>query len=72
VKNRKIQVYSEIGPLKEVLLHRPGAELENLTPDYLEEFLFDDIPFLKVAQQEHDVFADILRKAGVEVTYVRC
>ncbi len=70
MQNKKIQVYSEIGPLKEVLLHRPGAELENLTPDYLEEFLFDDIPYLKVAQQEHDAFADILRKAGVEVTYV--
>ena len=36
------------------MLHRPGAELENLMPDYLEDLLFDDIPFLAQAQQEHD------------------
>ena len=44
-----INVKSEIGPLKKVLLHRPGAELLNLTPDTLEELLFDDIPYLKIA-----------------------
>ena len=42
---------SEIGRLKKVLLHRPGAELENLMPEYLERLLFDDIPYLKEAQQ---------------------
>ena len=42
-----INVTSEIKPLKKVLLHRPGNELLNLTPDNLEELLFDDIPFLK-------------------------
>ena len=66
-----INVYSEIGKLKTVLLHRPGKEIENLTPDLLEKLLFDDIPFLKVAQEEHDYFADILRKEGVEVLYVK-
>ena len=65
-----INVTSEIKPLKKVLLHRPGEELLNLTPDTLEELLFDDIPFLKVAQEEHDAFADILRKEGVEVVYL--
>ena len=65
-----IDVTSEIKPLKKVLLHRPGEELLNLTPDTLEELLFDDIPFLKVAQEEHDAFADILRKEGVEVVYL--
>ena len=65
-----IKVTSEIKPLKKVLLHRPGAEIENLTPEYLERLLFDDIPFLEVAQQEHDVFADVLRKNGVEVVYL--
>ena len=42
---------SEIGRLKKVLLHRPGKELENLMPEYLERLLFDDIPYLKEAQQ---------------------
>lgn len=65
-----INVTSEIKPLKKVLLHRPGRELLNLTPDTLESLLFDDIPFLKVAQEEHDAFADILRNEGVEVVYL--
>lgn len=46
-----IKVTSEIKPLKKVLLHRPGKEIENLTPEYLERLLFDDIPFLEVAQK---------------------
>lgn len=65
-----IHVTSEIGKLKKVLLHRPGRELLNLTPDTLERLLFDDIPFLKVAQEEHDAFAKILRDNGVEVVYL--
>ena len=65
-----ICVKSEIKPLKKVLLHRPGKELLNLTPDRLEELLFDDIPFLNVAQQEHDAFAQTLRDNGAEVVYL--
>ena len=65
-----VNVKSEIKPLKKVLLHRPGKELLNLTPNTLEELLFDDIPFLKVAQEEHDAFAQILRDNGVEVVYL--
>ena len=65
-----ICVRSEIKPLKKVLLHRPGRELLHLTPDRLPELLFDDIPFLKVAQQEHDAFAQILRSNGTEVVYL--
>ena len=61
---------SEIGRLKKVLLHRPGGELENLMPEYLERLLFDDIPYLKEAQREHDAFADCLRQQGVEVVYL--
>ena len=45
-ETKPINVKSEIAPLKKVLLHRPGAELLNLTPDTLERLLFDDIPFL--------------------------
>ena len=61
---------SEIGRLKRVLLHRPGGELENLMPEYLERLLFDDIPYLKEAQKEHDAFAGCLRSQGVEVVYL--
>lgn len=66
----KINVTSEIKPLKKVLLHRPGNELLNLTPDTLEELLFDDIPYLPVAQREHDEFARVLKENGVEVVYL--
>ena len=65
-----INVKSEIKPLKKVLLHRPGNELLNLTPDTLGRLLFDDIPYLTVAQEEHDQFARILRDNGVEVVYL--
>lgn len=65
-----INVHSEIMPLKRVLLHRPGNELLNLTPDSLGRLLYDDIPYLKIAQEEHDEFASILRKNGVEVVYL--
>jgi len=61
---------SEIGRLRKVMLHRPGMELENLMPEYLEQLLFDDIPYLREAQREHDAFADCLRSQGVEVVYL--
>lgn len=69
-KKSGLNVYSEIGKLEAVLLHRPGRELENLVPDYLERLLFDDIPYLDLARREHDNFADILRGNGVEVLYL--
>ncbi|WP_347351125.1 arginine deiminase [Acetoanaerobium noterae] len=65
-----LNVYSEIGKLKTVLLHRPGKEIENLTPDLMDRLLFDDIPYLEVARQEHDAFAKILSDNGVEVLYL--
>ncbi len=65
-----LMVHNEIGSLKRVLLHRPGEELLNLTPRDLERLLFDDIPFLEVAQKEHDDFADLLGAQGVEVVYL--
>lgn len=64
-----IHNYSEIGKLNKVLLHRIGEEVEGLVPDNFERLLFDDIPYLKVAQQEHDRFAEVLRENGVEVIY---
>ena len=65
-----IHVTSEIGKLKKVLLHRPGNELLNLTPDTLGDLLFDDIPYLPDAQKEHDEFAKALTNNGVEVVYL--
>ena len=65
-----IHVTSEIAPLKKVLLHRPGRELLNLVPSRLSELLFDDIPYLKTAQKEHDAFAALLKDNGVEVVYL--
>ena len=65
-----INNYSEIAPLKKVLMHRPGDEFLNLTPDSLDRLLFDDIPYLMNSQEEHDTLAEILRSEGVEVVYL--
>ncbi|OPL11030.1 MAG: hypothetical protein AVO34_02715 [Firmicutes bacterium ML8_F2] len=65
-----IQIWSEVGQLKKVLLHRPGLELKNLTPRYLEDLLFDEIPWLAKAQIEHDGFAETLKDNGIEVYYM--
>ena len=65
-----IHVKSETGPLKKVLLHRPGGELERLVPGELERLLFDDIPYLRTAVREHDAFADLMRANGTEVVYL--
>lgn len=65
-----IDVRSEIRPLKKVLLQRPGSELEQLVPNSLEQLLFDDIPYLRGAQAEHDAFARTLKEQGVEVVYL--
>ncbi len=70
MSNSPLQVYSEIGPLKKVLIHRPGPEVERLTPELLERLLFDDIPYLEVAREEHDCFAEILQECGAEVYYL--
>lgn len=65
-----LSVHSEIGQLEHVLLHRPGRELESLTPQYLDSMLFEDIPYLERMQQEHDQFAQRMRLEGVNVCYV--
>ena len=61
-----IKVYSEIGPLKKVILKRPGKELLNLEPDMLEELLFDEIPYLAQAQEEPDACAPVFGDYGAE------
>ncbi|MBO4878673.1 MAG: arginine deiminase [Clostridia bacterium] len=65
-----VNVKSEIGRLRRVMLHRPGAELGNLMPDYLERMLAEDTPDVRRAGEEHDVFANILRGNGVDVVYI--
>ncbi|QXM06795.1 arginine deiminase [Crassaminicella indica] len=64
-----LDVSSEIGKLKGVMLHRPGKELERITPEYLHALLFDDIPWLRRMQEEHDGFAEALRARGCTVYY---
>ena len=63
-------VTSEVGRLRTVLLHRPGAELRRLTPRNNDELLFDGVPWVARAQEEHDAFAAALAERGVEVLYL--
>ena len=65
-----IHNFSEIAPLKTVLMHRPGKEFANLTPNTLQRLLFDDIPDLPLAEKEHDAFAKAFRDEGVKVVYL--
>ena len=58
---------SEVGTLRVVILHCPGAELQRLTPRNNDALLFDGLPWVVKAQQEHDFFAEVLRLRGVEV-----
>ncbi len=63
-------VTSEVGPLRTVVLHRPGAELRRLTPRNNDQLLFDGVPWVARAQEEHDAFAAALTDRGVEVLYL--
>src|SRR6188472_2539491 len=63
-------VDSEVGRLRTVMLHRPGPELKRLTPRNNDKLLFDGIPWVGRAQDEHDAFAETLRDRGVEVLYL--
>ena len=65
-----VGVASEVGRLRAVLLHRPGPELERLTPRNNDRLLFDGIPWVRRAQEEHDGFAEALATRGVEVLYL--
>lgn len=65
-----VHVFSEVAPLKSILMHRPGAEIENLVPHLLSDFLYEDIPYLDSARHEHDTFTNVLRNHGVEVKYI--
>ena len=58
---------SEVGPLREVIIHRPGTELDRLTPANAADLLFDDVMWPSRARGEHDAFADVLREHGARV-----
>jgi arginine deiminase len=62
-----LHVDSEAGLLRQAILHRPGLELKRLTPTNKDDFLFDDVLWVKRAKEEHDAFADTLRDLGVRV-----
>ncbi|HEX5821457.1 MAG TPA: arginine deiminase [Solirubrobacterales bacterium] len=62
-----LRVDSEVGTLRKVLVHRPGLEHTRLTPSNAEELLFDDVIWVKRAQEEHDAFCSVMRDRGVEV-----
>ena len=61
---------SEVGRLRTVMLHRPGPELRRLTPRNNDQLLFDGVPWVDRAQEEHDAFAAALTERGVEVLHL--
>ena len=63
----ELSTNSEVGALRVVILHRPGAELRRLNPRNNDQLLFDGLPWVARAQEEHDQFAELLRSRGVEV-----
>ncbi len=65
----RLHVDSEVGQLKQVILHRPGLELARLTPTNVHSLLFDDVMWADRAREEHDAFAQVLRDRGVTVHY---
>ncbi len=68
--NSTLGVYSEVGRLRKVIVHRPDLSLRRLTPSNHDELLFDDVLWVERAQKEHDAFVEVLRNHNVEVFYV--
>ena len=67
ITTTQLGAFSEVGKLREVLVHRPDLSLQRLTPDNCAALLFDDVLWVKKARQEHDIFVDTLRERGVRV-----
>ena len=67
VSSSELGSNSEVGALRVAILHRPGAELRRLTPRSNDDLLFDGLPWVARAREEHDAFAELLRSRGVEV-----
>jgi arginine deiminase len=66
---KQFSVQSEVGQLRQAIVHRPGLELSRLTPDNIGDLLFDDVMWAKRAKEEHDAFAEALRDKGVRIHY---
>jgi len=64
-------VHSEVGKLRQVIVHRPDLSLQRLTPDNHDELLFDDVLWVERAQKEHDQFVARMRERGTEVLYAQ-
>lgn len=67
----RFQIDNEYDKLEAVLVHRPGPEIDRLTHENMRQFLFEDVPYLRRMQDEHDAFVETLRANGVEVVYLR-
>ena len=65
----QLKLYSEYGTLKRVIVHRPGPEIERLTPQNTSELLFEDVPFLESMQKEHDEFTHLIRNTTSATVY---
>lgn len=66
----KLDIRNEFDPLEAVLVHRPSDEIDRLTHDNMRPFLFEDIPFLRRMQREHDAFVEAMKGRGIAVYYV--
>lgn len=67
----QFQIENEYDRLEAVLIHRPGREIDRLNYDNMKRFLFEDAPFLRRMQEEHDAFAETMRQRGIDVFYLR-
>ncbi len=67
-----LRINSEFGTLKAVLMHRPGKEIDRLTPYNKEFLLFEDVPYLEALQKEHDTFSNLIKEStGAQVCQLR-
>ncbi|MCG8405257.1 MAG: arginine deiminase family protein [Phycisphaerales bacterium] len=66
----QLSITNEYDPLKIVLVHRPGEEIDRLNHENMQQFLFEDVPYLKRMQDEHDVFVSAMRARGIQVCYL--
>ena len=67
--NVRLNISNDVSPLKKVLMHTPGREIESIIPEFMDELLFEDIPYLEGLREEHRFFCRLLESAGAEVIY---
>ena len=64
-----LRLNSEFGTLRAVLMHRPGKEIDRLTPYNKDFLLFEDVPYLEALQKEHDVFSNLIKESTGATVY---